>query len=290
MLDEATKAKLRDPAYLDLHLMAVAAIRKVGDVDWYDSHFARRYQVARHYLAQVRPDTLESFERGFDVLRPPDGFEPQLIVDLFDTPTRERIVETTRAIPAAMLKDDEIADFGCYIVHDQPWFVELQRDLLPRVSALTGCALETGYNFLSLYGGSGRCDPHMDEPRSMFTLDYCIEQSEEWPIWFSKVTGWPTIDTMRAWSPAAIRGDAALEFRPFVLKPGEALLFNGSSQWHYRDAITPGGFRNLLFFHYYPEGCRNLVWPPLWPSHFDIPELGPLCELFHEGGTDGLIG
>ncbi len=289
MLDQAIKEKLRDPAYLDLHLMAVTAIRRIGTVDWYDSNFVRRFEVAKLYLSQVRPDALERFVRGFDVLLPPAGFRNVVIDDLFDAPTREQIREAARSIPAEFLKDYEVRDFGRHIVHDYPLFVELQQQLLPRMSALVGLDLEPGYNFLSLYGGVGRCDPHMDEPGSMFTLDYCIEQSEDWPIWFSKVVDWPTMETMRSWDPQAVKTDPSLEFRPHVLRPGEALLFNGSSQWHYRDAITPGGFCNLLFFHYYPAGCKALIWPHLWPHWFDIPELGPLCELFNESGKDGLI-
>lgn len=289
MLDEAIKAKLRDPAYLDLHMQAVKAIRQVGVVDWYDSHFVRRFEVAKLYLAQVRPDVLEAFVRGFDILLPPPGFANVVIDDLFDPATQEQIRDAARSIPQEWLKDEEMRDFGRHIVHDYPPFIALQQRLLPRISALVGRELVPGYNFLSLYGGAGRCDPHMDEPRSMFTLDYCIEQSGDWPIWFSRVTGWPTMDIMRNWDPQAIKADPALAFRPHVLQPGQALLFNGSSQWHYRDAITPGGFCNLLFFHYYPAGCGDLIWPHLWARHFDIPELGPLCELFHECGADGLI-
>lgn len=289
MLDQAIKAKLRDPAYLDLHMAAVTAIRRIGIVDWYDSHFVRRFEVAKLYLSQVRPDALEPFVRGFDVLLPPAGFRNVVIDDLFDAATHELIREAVRAIPEEYLKTYEMRDFGRHIVHDYPLFVELQRHLLPRMSALVGRDLEPGYNFLSLYGGAGRCDPHMDEPGSMFTLDYCIDQSHDWPIWFSKVVDWPTVETMRNWDAQAIRTDPALEFRPHLLKPGQALLFNGSSQWHYRDAISPGGFCNLLFFHYYPVGCKSLIWPHLWPERFDIPELGPLCELFHERGEDGLI-
>ena len=289
MLDEAIKAKLRDPAYLDLHLVAVASIRKVGAHRWYDAHFHRRFEVAKRYLAQVRPDLVDSFVAGFDVLLPPAGFELTVIGDLFDKATQQEIREAAREIPAEMLKLYEMRDFGRHIVHDYTRFVELQAQLLPRISAHIGIALEAGYNFLSLYGGAGKCDPHMDEPKSMFTIDYCIEQSDEWPIWFSKVTDWPTTETMHNWDAQAIKADRSLEFRPHVLRPGEALLFNGSSQWHYRDSINPGGFCSLLFFHYFPKGCDDLVAPQGWAKHFAIPELEPLCDLFRESGEDGLI-
>lgn len=278
----AIRTKLRDPRYLDLHMAAVAAIRNVGAQRWYDAHFARRFAVARHYLGLVRPDALAGFVQAFDLLLPPAGFAPVMVDDLFDATTRQQLRDTVRTMPPATLKSHEMADFGRHIVHDFPWFVELQQQLLPRMSALAGRELVCGYNFLSLYRGGGKCDPHMDQPKSMFTLDYCIEQSEDWPIWFSRVCDWPTADIMHSWHPEAIKADPALEFRPYRIEPDKALLFCGSSQWHYRDPISPGGFCSLLFFHYFPKGAEELVRPVLWAQHFDIPELEPLCDLFRE--------
>lgn len=191
MLDEAIKAKLSDPAYPELHMTSVNAIRKAGIVDWYDSHFIRRFEVARHYLSQVRPDALENFVRGFDVLLPPPGFQPTLIDDLFDDETKGQIRDAARTILPDWLKGEEMPDFGRHIVHDYPLLVDLQQRLLSRISGLVGRELMVGYNFLSLYGGAGKCEPHMDEPGSMFTLDYCIEQSAGWP------TAFPDLSSLR---------------------------------------------------------------------------------------------
>jgi hypothetical protein len=121
----------------------------------------------------------------------------------------------------------------------------------------------------------------------MYTLDYCIAQSHEWPIHFSRVVDWPTIETFRSFDPEALRYDPALEFTPYVMQPDQAILFNGSSQWHYRDDIPAGGFCDLLFFHYYPEGCEDLVEPQRWAAHFDIPELAALCDLFEREPKPG---
>ena len=60
------------------------------------------------------------------------------------------------------------------------------------------------------------------------------------------------------------------------------------SQWHYRRPKVAGGFCHLLFFHYYPEGCADLVEPSRWAAHFAVPELGPLCDLFGHPNHDGL--
>ncbi|MEL7444667.1 MAG: hypothetical protein AAGK02_02505 [Pseudomonadota bacterium] len=288
MLTAAIKERLKDPAYLDLHMVAVASINKVGAVPWYDAHFLRRFEAAKHYLAEVRPDAVDQFVAGFAPLRPPFGYEIETVNQVFDERTRSRIVEIARNIPQTDRETHENRSFGRDLVWDHPYFLELQAQLVPLVSDLAGRELVTGYNFLSLYGGSGKCDPHMDEPISMYTLDYCIEQSEGWPIHFSDVVEWPTVENSQNWKPSDVLEDPDIAWTTHTLEPNQALLFNGSSQWHYRDNINPGGFCNLLFFHYYPAGCENLVWPRQWHKHFDIPELEPLCELFGDGDADGL--
>lgn len=293
MLDDAIKTKLRDPTYLDLHLAAVRSLNRVGPTSWYDAHFLRRYEVARDYLAVVNPGALATFERGFDPLKPPPGFDVSVLQNLFDDDTCAQIKAISRSIKAGhqdlSLKSQwEREYFGRQVVWDHPYFLELQRDLLGAASEAAGCTLRTGYNFLSLYGSGGLCDPHMDEPMSMFTLDYCIEQSDEWPIHFSQVVDWPTVETFRQFDPVAVKDDPGLDFRAFILQPNQALLFNGSSQWHYRNNIPTGGFCDLLFFHYYPAGCDDLVEPKRWASHFtSIPELGALCDLFERERRPG---
>jgi hypothetical protein len=290
MLSEAAREKLRDPAYFALHTQAFAAIRDVGAFKWYDSNFLRRYEAAKKYLAMVRPEALAAFVAGFEPIRPPRDFAVRLIDDLFDPATRAIILDISRSVEPTGTEQaaNECRKFGRQVVWDHPFFRDLQRELVPLVSELAGRELVPGYNFLSLYGGTGKCDPHMDEPISMYTLDYCIDQSEEWPIHFSRLVDWPSLEDVREWDKQALTSDPELEFAPHVLKPNQALLFNGSSQWHYRDAIAPGGFCNLLFFHYFPAGCEAIVVPAKWAEAFDIPELGPLCDLFTKGDAEGL--
>jgi hypothetical protein len=289
MLDEAIKTKLRDPGYLDWHLAAIRAIRTVGQADWYDSVFLRRYEVARHYLAAVNPAATDGFTRAFDRLKPPADFRLSVLDALFDAETYNRIIAISNAV--ADHGDDahsryERDRFGRRVIWDHPYFLQLQRDLVPLVSRLAGCELVPRYNFLSLYSSDGVCRVHMDQPVSMYTLDYCIAQSHDWPIHFSKVVEWPDVATIRAFDPEAIKADPDLEFAAHTLQPNQALLFNGSSQWHYRDPIPAGGFCNLLFFHYHPAGCEDLVDPRRWAAHFDIPELGALCDLFDREDRD----
>ncbi len=282
MLSPRLLERLNEPNYLDLHLKALATLRGVSEPTWYDAQFLVIYEAARRFIALVRPDRLKTFEQGFEILRTPRGFQVRKISDLFDTSTRSLVKEAVDEITEKQLERHEIASFGRFVVHDHPFFTELQEDLLPKVSRLAGCELETGYNFLSLYGPQGKCDLHMDHPLSMFTLDYCIDTDVEWPIHFSKVVDWPNLDNLEEWDPQRIMEDSTLAFESHVIEPNDAVLFSGSAQWHFRDPIPSDGSATLLFFHFYPSGAIDLVYFGKWPSRFDIPELEALCDIFAE--------
>ena len=60
------------------------------------------------------------------------------------------------------------------------------------------------------------------------------------------------------------------------MAPGQAILFSGSSQWHYRDAMPALNTQSscdLLFLHFIPCGTRELLNPLNWARLFDSPEL-----------------
>ncbi|MCX7676784.1 MAG: hypothetical protein N2Z59_05340 [Alteraurantiacibacter sp.] len=284
MASQELSERLRDPAYRDLHLVAIMARRQVADVPWYDAHFLIFYETARVYLAEVRPDALKRFEEGFAPLRTPRDFRVHEIDGLFDADALAALRAQVAALPVAGLREDEMPTFGRHVVQDHPPFLALQKDLTARVSEWAGCALEPGYNFLSLYGKCGRCAMHMDQPISMFTLDICIDQDVEWPIWFSDVVDWPDRHALAGFDPEHIR--QTLPFTPYVLRPGNAILFSGSAQWHFRDAMPAPGYCHLLFFHYFPKGCLDLVEASNWPRLFAIPELEVLIDLFREAYPD----
>ena len=82
---------------------------------------------------------------------------------------------------------------------------------------------------------------------------------------------WPDAEWEQAVKDAPTR-----RFTGFTLRPGEAAVFSGSSQWHYREAIPATGSRqfcDLLFFHFIPRGSAELVKPENWARIFGIPEL-----------------
>lgn len=290
MADQHVATRLRDPAYFGLHLQAAAAIREVGQLGWYDSHFLRRVEVAKRYLAKVRPDAAADFVAGLAALDSPAGFRELLIDDVFDAATRAGIIEVSRAAEPEPgdRQARENAGFGRDVLWNIPFFLELQERLRPALSERLGQPLVSSYNFLSRYGAEGKCNLHMDDPNAFYTFDYCIEQDALWPIYVSRPVDWIRGEVPSSFEPERIMADPALEFAGHLLQPNQALVFNGSSQWHYRKPKVAGGFCHLLFFHYFPAGCEDLVAPHRWAAHFGIPEMEPLCDLFTDPQTDGL--
>ena len=246
---------------------------------WYDSIWLSSYVQAKMYLAELDPAKLAEFERALSVFRIDSAFEPIGIDKFFDDDVLDRIRSTVASYTLAQMELHELADFGRLVVHDDPYFLELQRSVTRLVSDLVGEEVEPSYNFLSLYEGAASCALHMDAPIAKWTLDICVDQSRPWPIHFSKVVPWP-----EAWAPPASGSweDAIREgeeFTDHLMSPGEAIIFGGSSQWHYRDPMpqaTGNDFCTLLFFHFIPAGSGALSKPENWADIFDVPALGCL--------------
>lgn len=120
MIDPGVAAKLRDPAYFSLHLQAARAIRHVGQLEWYDSDFLRRFEVARHYLGIVRPDSLDTFLGGFAPIKPEDDFSPITIDDVFDDATRKEIIRVAQEVQPESdhYQDYENSEFGRRVIWD----------------------------------------------------------------------------------------------------------------------------------------------------------------------------
>jgi len=150
------------------------------------------------------------------------------------------------------------------------------------MSEWIGEEVQACYNFLSLYNNLGVCEPHMDAPQAKWTLDYCIRQSEPWPISFSQIIDWPSPweGSFEHWSQK-ILDDSACRFTDHTLQEREALVFSGSSQWHYRNRISRSkdeNFCHLVFFHFIPKGQRLLVDPGNWAEIFSLPALAEICK------------
>ena len=93
---------------------------------------------------------------------------PDFQVRLFERPFDDHTLHEIRRVVLSLRPTDlelhEARAFGRFVVHDHPFFTELQQRTVPLVSEAVGEPVETSYNFLSLYGSQGVCPPHMDSP------------------------------------------------------------------------------------------------------------------------------
>lgn len=285
----ATRHPLTHSAYIDLgdprtarhYLQAMHVMHGLPAFDWYDSHFLARFEAARRFLRLARPEALDRFTQAFSPLTTRPDFRVRHLHDVLAPEAFDALIREVGAIPPRSLKSYESAAFGRRILHDLPALDTLQAELTPLVSALAGEPVEPCYNFLSLYHGAGRCPPHLDAPSAKWTLDLCLAQNRPWPIHFTDVVAWPTADDAAKLPISPAPRDIAAPFRSHILQPNEALLFSGSAQWHYRDAIPQGGYCHLAFLHYHPAGCADLVEPSRWAEHFALPELGVMDAVFN---------
>jgi hypothetical protein len=255
---------------------------------WYDSYWLTAFARAKAMLRRLRPEAAGELERAMRVFHTRLDFSPRHLKEVFDAPTMAAIHSVVAALRPAQLELHESRLFGRFVVHDHPEFTRLQHTLTQMVSEAVGEPVEPSYNFLSLYGQMGVCPVHLDSPKAKYTVDLCLAQSEPWPIHFSRVIEWPATDG-RPWQQEEsrdqwreqIKRSPELRFTGYTLQPGEALLFSGSSQWHYREALPRGAgrqFCDLLFFHFIPRGTAELVEPKNWARLFSAPELAEVLD------------
>ena len=246
---------------------------------WYDSNWLTAFSTAKAIIREARPEALTTFVEALCIFRTRPEFEVRFFDRIFDEATLAEIGRATALLRPTDLELHEARMFGRFVVHNHPFFTELHQRTLPLVSEAVGEPVEMSYNFLSLHGKLGVCPPHMDSPKAKWTLDLCINQSAPWPIYFSQVCPRPEAGA-ELWSDdnweEQVKRSTSLDFTPYTLQPGQAVVFSGSSQWHYREAFPgagPGQHCDLLFFHFIPRGASELVRPQNWARLFGIPEL-----------------
>jgi hypothetical protein len=251
---------------------------------WYDSVWLSKYEEAKAILRSARPEALAAFVDAFRIFHTPPDFKVKFLEQPFDAAMLAEIRRISRSFKPTDLELHEARQFGRFVVHNHPFFTELQQRAVSWVSETAGEPLESSYNFLSLYTSKGVCAVHLDAPRAKWTLDLCIDQSAPWPIRLSEVQPWPD-SAAEEWKQEdwenRIRRSRSLDFTSYTLQPGQAILFSGSSQWHYRDPMPDTGakpFCTLLFLHFIPRGAAELVRPENWARLFGVTELSGLSE------------
>jgi hypothetical protein len=247
---------------------------------WYDGFWLGCYYGALDIIDEFAPEKRAQFVAEIDRFRTSKNFDVKHMDNFLDDETIAHVRQMIEDIKKEELEKHEVMSFGRLVVHDMDFFTKLSKRLAPKIGALVGEEVEPCYNFLSLYSNIGICPMHMDTPQAKWTVDICIDQSFEWPIYFSPVLDWPTPDGdfSKGWEDRMLSDDT-LPFSKNTLQPGNAIIFAGSSQFHYRDRIFRGksdDFCNLVFFHYVPKGTLELVEPRNWASIFDIPQLSAI--------------
>lgn len=270
------------------YLLAQRAIdRARRSFPWYDSPWIRKYAAAKELIGHLRPDRLSAFIEAFQPLRTRTDFDTRILKGKFDSLRLAEIRGVIVNLPAEALELHDGDRFGRAIAHNLSQFATLHRRLEDTVSELVGEPVEATYNFLSLYSNCGRCEPHMDSPSAKWTLDVCIDQSRMWPICLSQTVDWPEgFSAEDADWRRAILDDPSLRFSAYNLEPGDAVVFSGSSQWHYRDPMpeaTYGDYCHLLFLHFLPAGMWETARPRNWPAMFDLKELGWVVDRDESG-------
>lgn len=262
---------------------------------WYDSVWLTSYVRAKQCISEHHPEKLADFIHAFEILRTPMDFKIKEVANLFDATTHGKL----RDLASQLRKDDfefhELLNFGRLVVHNHPFVSQLQSGLTDTVSDWVGEKVEPCYNFLSLYNNLGVCLPHMDAPSAKWTVDYCIQQSDPWPIYFSEIQPWPEAweQTEPDWSNQ-IKNSPGSQYKSYELQERQAIVFSGSSQWHFRDRIRQkqqDNFCYLVFFHFIPQGAKNLTDQECWADLFGIPELQNIIvrETTHEDSASAWL-
>lgn len=114
------------------------------------------------------------------------------------------------------------------------------------VSEKTGLDIKPTYNFVSSYlPGKGICPIHIDRGLCFITLGICIDQKKTWPLYVNS-NHYESLSNMEVSELEKIQQES-LEF---LLEPGDAVIFYGMSQPHWRNQLSADNFCDLAFFHY----------------------------------------
>ncbi|MBT3832115.1 MAG: hypothetical protein HOB98_17190 [Gammaproteobacteria bacterium] len=249
---------------------------------WYDSHWHSAYQAVFGFLQTEYPTRVDDFVNALLPLHTRKDFKPIIAHDILSTATLSEANAVIAGIGIGDWEVHEVESFGRLVLHDHPYFSDLQQRLTEQVSDMVNEEVVPSYSFLSIYNGRGVCEPHLDNPVAKWTLDIPLDASAVWPIYISSVSEWPTEDACTEDWQSSIK--SSFSFDAFELASGSGLVFSGSSQWHYRNPapIEPNFYNHLIFFHYVPTAMQGLVDPLAWSDYFGIAEIGEIIRVFQE--------
>ncbi len=139
-------------------------------------------------------------------------------------------------------------------VPNDPFFSFLHHSLFHlEVKNKTGLDLIPTYCFASMYEeGKGICPLHIDREQCYLTLDICINQKDPWALYVNKKEHL-SLDNLSEDELKSVCDESD----EYLMNPGDALIYFGSSQPHWRKKIQNGNFCDLVFFHFVPANFKG---------------------------------
>ena len=150
--------------------------------------------------------------------------EPIILRETFPADLRERLLRDCDLIKRRGEFTPD-PDFG-RIISNGPRLYAYSEHLLPLVrNIFQDDSILPSYNCWADYRSIESCLPaHKDSNACTFTVDYCVQQHEPWPLY--------------------------VEGKEYILQENQSLVFMGEDQEHWRPAFKPGNMVEMIFFHF----------------------------------------
>lgn len=174
--------------------------------------------------------------------------EPIVIRKIVPEALLKMMQQRSNSIKASGFTSDDEEVFKRRVFHNDPYFKELHHTLfLPLVMKKIMQPLKASYNFLSFYDRpESVCPLHMDREQCYLTLDLCLDIKKPWPLYV-----YP-----QNYPGGQVPEDKAEEVKknclPILLNAGDAVIYSGSRQPHWRSEMGPGNSCDMVFFHFVP--------------------------------------
>ena len=214
-------------------------------------NYARRFQSFRNELA-ISHSTLVEIRCRF----PTKTVDNELMMNhplLIKNFIHESILNKMRMRMEFLKTDPETKGDTHFFfrkeVPNDPFFSFLHHSLFHHeVMNKTGLNVKPTYCFASMYyEGLGICPIHIDREQCYLTLDICIDQKEPWPLYVN-AKDHHSLDQLSGVELQKVKDESD----EYLMNPGDALIYFGSSQPHWRQRLGPGNYCDLVFFHFVP--------------------------------------
>lgn len=141
-------------------------------------------------------------------------------------------------------------------IHNNPLIDLIHTELIAKEAPrIFGEKLKPSYSFASFYTeGKGICPLHTDREQCYRTIDICINQKKEWPLYINHVDKLP--DQLSAEQEQLIKERSVA----YVLQPGDAICYSGTDHPHWRNQIDEDNTSDLVFFHFVPEDFEGSLY------------------------------